>query len=186
MHTLSKGFYEMKEKLFTHPQSGWLWLIVRLYLGKIWILAGYEKLMNPTWIGGEAGGGIMRFVTGALAKTSGPYPDVTGWYAWFLTHFVLTAPVFWSYLITFGEIAVGLGLIFGVLTTFATAGGLLMNFNFLLSGTVSINPIMILLGIPLLLAYRVSGNIGIEKWLFAYLKNKKSKGGVIVTDKRFP
>lgn len=172
MCNLSRRCYEFKETLFTHPKSAWLWLIVRLYLGNIWLTAGYHKFINPAWIGVDAGSGITGFVTGALAKTGGQHPDVSSWYAWFLEHCVASSPALWSYVITFGEIAVGLGLIFGVLTVFATAGGLVMNFNFLFSGAVSINPLMVLLGVPLLLAHRVSGNIGIQHGLMWYLKNK--------------
>lgn len=175
MNDLMQRFQEYKEVLFAHPKSGWLWLLVRLYLGNIWLTAGYHKLINPAWVGGEAGGAITGFVAGALAKTGGAHPDVSFWYAWFLEHCVASSPVFWSYVITFGEIAVGLGLIFGVLTAFATAGGLMMNFNFLLSGAVSVNPLMVLLGVPLLLAYRVSGNIGVQNLLFTYCKTRKSK-----------
>lgn len=175
MNALLERILLFKELIFTHPKSGWLWLAVRLYLGNIWLSAGYHKLMNPAWVGSDAGAGITGFVAGALAKTAGAHPDVTFWYAWFLEHCVLTAPAFWGHVITYGEIAVGLGLIFGVLTTVATAGGLLMNFNFLLAGTVSINPIMVLLGVPLLLAYRVSGNIGLQKIFPTYLQSRRLK-----------
>lgn len=174
MNTLTTRFEAFKEFIFTNPKSGWLWLIVRLYLGQMWLLAGYGKFTNPAWIGESSGAGIAGFVAGALTKTGGAHPDVSLWYAWFLTNCVATAPALWAHLITYGEMAVGLGLIFGVLTTFATAGGFLMNFNFLLSGTVSVNPVMILLEIPLLLAYRVSSTIGMEKWLCAWWD--KSKG----------
>ena len=105
-----------KTLLFTHPNSQWLWLIVRLYLGWTWAHAGYEKMVNPAgvWIGEKAGTAMTGFVTGALGKTaegltlagkSAAHPDVTVWYGWFLENCVGTAPVLWSYLITFGEIA---------------------------------------------------------------------------------
>jgi len=176
-----------KTLLFTHPNSQWLWLLVRVYLGWTWLHAGYEKFVNPAgvWVGEKAGTAISGFVTGALGKTAegltlagknAAHPDVTVWYGWFLENLVGTAPVLWSYLITFGEIAAGLGLIFGVLTSVAAAGALVMNFSFLLAGTVSINPIMVLLGIPLLLAYRVSGNIGVEKFIRDYMEKRKAQG----------
>lgn len=175
MNDLTLRFEGFKEQLFAHPKSSWLWLVIRLYLGSIWLSAGYEKLINPAWIGASSGAGMTGFVAGALTKTTGAHPDVMLWYAWFLEHCVATSPALWAHMITFGEIAVGLGLIFGVLTTYATAGGLLMNFNFLLSGAVSINPVMILLGMPLLLAYRVSGNIGLQKIFLTYLQSRSSK-----------
>jgi len=176
MNMLTTRFEAFKEFIFTNPKSGWLWLIVRLYIGQMWLLAGYAKFNNPAWIGESSGAGIAGFVAGALTKTGGAHPDVSSWYAWFLTNCVATAPELWANLITYGEIAVGLGLIFGVCTTFAATGGLLMNFSFLFAGTVSVNPLMILIQLPILLAHRVSGTIGVEKWFRAWWSKRKEAG----------
>lgn len=175
MNNLSRYVAGLEQFLFTNKKSAVIWFVIRLYLANIWIQAGYAKFINPAWIGADAGKGIVGFVSGALQKTGGAHPDVTLWYAWFLTHCVAPFPVFWSYAITFGEIAVGLGLLFGVLTALASGAGLLMNFNFLFSGTVSVNPVMILLGIPLLLAWRVSDTIGVQRFLSAFFRKKPSK-----------
>lgn len=35
--------------LFTDPRAGWLWLLVRLWLGYKWIDAGLNKISNPAW-----------------------------------------------------------------------------------------------------------------------------------------
>ncbi|MDO8521490.1 MAG: DoxX family membrane protein [bacterium] len=191
MNTFIERLAGYKTILFTHPNSQWLWLIVRVYLGWTWLHAGYEKLVNPTgvWVGEKAGTAIAGFVTGALGKTaeglalagkSAAHPDVTVWYGWFLENCVGTAPVLWAYLITFGEIAAGLGLIFGVLASVAAAGALVMNFSFLLAGTVSVNPVLALLTIPLLLAHKVAGNIGVEKFVRDYMEKKGStEGGAV-------
>lgn len=191
MNNIALRFEELKNALFAHPKSAWFWLVVRLYLGQFWFFAGYEKTVNEAgvWVGEKAGTAITGFVTGALGKTAegltlagknAAHPDVTVWYGWFLENCVAPFPVLWSYLITYGEMAVGLGLFFGVLTTVAIAGGLLMNFSFLLAGTVSINPVLVLLSIPLLLAYRVSGNIGLQKFITKYLEKKKAESGGVV------
>ncbi len=155
---------------FTHffvadTRSSWFWLIVRIYLGWEWVMAGWEKYTNPAWVGSSAGAGISGFVQGALAKTGGLHPDVQWWYADFLQATVLAHPIIWSYAITFGEIAVGLGLIAGCLTGVAAFFGVFMNLNFMLAGTVSVNPIMALLGISVILARRVAGYIGLDYWV---------------------
>ena len=150
-------------------KSSWFWLIVRVYLGYEWLMAGWEKFINPAWIGSSAGAGISGFVQGALAKTAGVHPDVQMWYASFLQSSVLSHSVIWSYAITFGEIAVGVGLILGCLTGIAAFFGVFMNLNFLLAGTVSVNPIMALLGIGVLLARRVAGHIGLDHWVRPWL-----------------
>lgn len=166
--------YRAKEFLFTRPESSWLWLLVRLYLASVWIPAGWGKIMNPAWVGSEAGGAITGFVTGALAKTAGEHPDVLSGYAWFLSNLVMPMPALWSHVVAFGELAVGLGLLFGVFTTAAVAGGLLMNFAFLFAGTVSINPLLVVLELPLLVAYRTSGRIGLEA-LWCHTREGKTK-----------
>lgn len=184
MHSVTQWCSDGKTFLFTDRRAAWLWLVVRLYLGWTWAHAGYEKLVNPAgvWVGEKAGTAISGFVTGALGKTAegltlagknAAHPDVTVWYGWFLENCVGTAPVMWSYLITFGEIAAGLGLIFGVLTSVAAAGALAMNFSFMLAGTVSINPVLALLTIPLLLAHKVAGDIGLERFVREYRDRKR-------------
>ena len=144
-----------------------LWFVVRMEVGAEWLLAGWEKIQSPTW--GTSGKAISGFVAGALAKSSGPNPAVQGWYAWFLQHFVLPNAGLWSFLITYGEFAVGLGVLLGVLTGIAAGFGVLMNFNYLLAGTVSINPILGVFGLFLIFSWRVCGWIGGDRQLLPAL-----------------
>ena len=76
--------------------------------------------------------------------------------------FVLPNAAAWSYLVTFGEILVGLGLIFGCLTGIAAFFGGFMNAAFLFAGTVSVNPLLFVLATWLVLAWRVAGFIGLD------------------------
>jgi thiosulfate dehydrogenase [quinone] large subunit len=94
---------------------------------------------------------------------------VQGWYASFLQNFVLPNAGVWSFLITWGEVAVGLGLLVGALTGIAAGFGVLMNLNYLLAGTVSVNPILGVMGLSLILAWRVAGLIGLDRWLLPLL-----------------
>ncbi len=128
--------------LFGDVKWAWIWLILRLYVGYEWLSAGLGKLGNPAWTGGNAGAAITGFVNGALEKTGGAHPDVQPWYAWFLENVVLPNAGFWSYLVTFGEVLVGIALILGIFTGIAAFFGSFMNMNYLLAGTVSTNPIL--------------------------------------------
>jgi hypothetical protein len=56
-----------------------------------------------------------------------------------------------------GEIAIGLGLVLGAFVGLAAAGGLMMNMAFLLAGTVSTNPVLVMLGVRLILAWKNAG-----------------------------
>jgi thiosulfate dehydrogenase (quinone) large subunit len=147
--------------------SSVLWFVVRMYVGMEWLLAGWEKVTSPAW--GTSGKALTGFVMGALAKASGDHPGVQGWYAWFLQHVVLPNAGFFSFLVTWGEVAVGVGLLLGILTGIAAGFGVLMNLNYLLAGTVSINPVLGVLGLFLVLSWRVCGWIGFDRWLLPAL-----------------
>ena len=125
--------------------SAAVWFVVCMYVGSEWLLAGWEKMTSPAW--GTSGKALTGFVSGAVAKASGANPAVQGWYAWFLQHIVLPNAGFFSFLVTWGEVAVGVGLLLGILTGIAAGFGVLMNLNFLLAGTVSINPILGMFGL---------------------------------------
>jgi len=145
-----------------------LWFVLRMYVGAQWLLAGWEKAFAPAnvWWNGVS---IHGFALGALAKATGAHPAVQGWYAWFLQHVVLPGAGVWGVAITLGEIAVGLGILLGILTGIAAFFGVLMNFNYLLAGTVSINPILGVLGLFLILSWKVCGYIGFDYVLPAWL-----------------
>ncbi len=151
--------------LFESSKMAWIWLLVRIYLGWEWLYAGYEKVINPVWVGSTAGDAVSGFVNGALTKTIGEHPDVSSWYAWFLQNCVLPNASLWSHLVAYGELLVGLGLILGLLTFLSAFFGLFMNINYLLAGTVSTNPIMLILSLLLMLARKISGGIGVDGYI---------------------
>jgi len=147
--------------------SAAMWFVVRMEVGAEWLLAGWEKMQSPAW--GTSGKALSGFVAGALAKASGPNPAVQGWYVWFLQHAVQPNAGLYSFLVTYGEFAVGLGILLGVLTGIAAGFGVLMNLNYLLAGTVSINPILGVFGLFLIFSWRVCGWIGGDRWLLPTL-----------------
>jgi thiosulfate dehydrogenase [quinone] large subunit len=151
--------------LFGDVRLSWLWLILRVYVGYNWLQAGIEKFQSPAWFGDKAGSAIAGFANGALAKSTGDHPDVAGWYASFLQHVVLSNPSLWSYLITFGETLVGIGLILGLFTGIAAFFGSFMNVNYLLAGTVSTNPLLFIIATWLVLAWKTAGWLGLDHWV---------------------
>ena len=157
------------EFLFGDTRLAWFWLIIRLYAGYEWLMAGIGKLENPAWTGSKAGTAIAGFAAGALKKTAGEHPDVTGWYGNFLQTMVLPHAALWSWLITLGEIAVGVGLILGLFTGIAAFFGGFMNANYLLAGTVSTNPLLFIFATWLVLAWRVAGYYGLDYWILPAL-----------------
>ncbi|HEX8931727.1 MAG TPA: DoxX family protein, partial [Patescibacteria group bacterium] len=55
--------------LFADTRLSFVWLVLRLYVGWIWLQAGYEKIINPLWVGSKAGVAVAGFAQGALAKS---------------------------------------------------------------------------------------------------------------------
>jgi len=157
--------------LFQSTTAAWLWLVVRVFVGYQFIHAGWDKFQDPAWMNGT-GQGILGFWTRAVLVPDAPAkPLITfDWYRTFLQFMIDTNSAGWfSYIIVFGELAVGLGLILGAFVGLAAAGGLLMNLAFLLAGTTSTNPVLAVLGVLLILAWKNAGYIGLDRWLLPML-----------------
>lgn len=153
------------ESLFTKVKYAWVWLFLRAYLGIEWLKEGLEKLGSPDWIGKNSGAEVVEFANQAIEKTLGEHPDVTEWYARFLENIVIPNAQVWSYLVVFGEVFVGVAFLIGLFNGIAAFFGILMNLNYLLAGSVGINPIMLVLGLLIMLAWRTSGWWGLDRWV---------------------
>lgn len=166
--------------LFADTRAAWIWLVVRLYLGYEWITAGWGKITDPAgaWVGATSGTALNGFVQGAIGKASGDHPAVQGWYADFLRSFVVPNSALFAHLVAYGEFLVGIGLIVGALTGIAAFFGIVMNANYLLAGTTSTNPILAILAIFIVLAWRNAGWIGLDRWLLPLLGTPWQPGKV--------
>lgn len=162
--------------LFNSSGSALIWLVVRLYLGYQWLTAGWKKVNSDAWTGENAGAAVTGFMKGALAKAE-EGKDVTGWYASFLENAVLPNAKAFSFVVAWGEVLVGLGLILGLLTGIAAFFGSLMNVSFLFAGTVSTNPLLFILATWLVLAWKVAGWYGLDRWALPLLGTPWSRKG---------
>lgn len=154
--------------LFTSTKSAWLWLLIRLYVGYAWLTAGWKKVQSDAWTGDKAGEAVQGFVQGSLAKAV-EGKDVSSWYAWFLENAVLPNAKLFGFMVAYGEVLVGLGLILGLLTGIAAFFGGLMNVSFLFAGTVSTNPLLFVFATWLVMAWKVAGWYGLDRWALSYL-----------------
>jgi thiosulfate dehydrogenase [quinone] large subunit len=155
---------------FQSTVAAWVWLVVRIYVGYDFLTAGWHKFTTPAWMDGS-GQGILGFWKGALGTTPTGAPVITfDWYRGFIQVLVDTHSAGWfSYVIVFGELAVGIGLILGAFVGLAATGGLLMNLAFMLAGTTSTNPVLALLGVLLILAWKNAGYVGLDRYLLPLL-----------------
>jgi thiosulfate dehydrogenase (quinone) large subunit len=142
-----------------------LLLILRLYLGYSWLTSGWGKVSG----GFDASG----FLQGAIANpVKGPNGVVYGWWGTFLENVAIPNVALFNVLVPWGELLVGLGLIVGLFTPIAALFGVLMNFSFLLSGTISHNPTDILLGFLIMVAGYNAGRFGLDYFLMPYLQQR--------------
>lgn len=160
---------EFVTKLFGSTRYAWLWAVVRVWLGWQWFTAGWGKITNPAWTKG--GAALRGYWTGAVAIPDGGSPQITyDWYrnliAWLLEgdHYTWFGP-----LVAWGEFLVGVGLIIGAFTGFAAFFGALMNFSFMLAGTASTNPVLFIVALLLIMAWKTAGWIGADRWLLPSL-----------------
>jgi thiosulfate dehydrogenase (quinone) large subunit len=162
--------------LFSNTRAGLLWLPIRLFVGFAFLEGGLHKLfpagkaVGAGWLDG--GASLLGYWQNAVKIPDAPArPAITfEWYRDFLNILINNHAESWfAFIIVFGEIAIGLGLIFGALTGFAAFFGAFMNMSFLLAGSASTNPVLFALGIGLILAWRVAGYYGVDRWLLPRL-----------------
>ncbi len=168
--------------LFADTRLAFIWLLLRIYIGWQWLMAGYEKVTSSLWVGSKAGIALQGFLLGALKKSTVPHPDVSGWYALFIHGYVLSHVALFSYMVSYGELFVGIALILGLFTGIAAFFGGFMNMNYLFAGTVSTNPFMFLLELLLVLAWRVAGWYGLDRFFLPLLGTPWQPGKVFKQD----
>jgi thiosulfate dehydrogenase [quinone] large subunit len=160
--------------LFSDTRMAPVWLLLRIYVGWAWLEAGWHKVQD---VGATTnyiidGAGILAFWTRIAAIPAAPAkPVITyDWYRGFIQFLIDGhAQNVMGKVIAFGETAVGLGLILGAFVGVAAVAGAFMNLNFMLAGSSSTNPVMLLMGFLLVLAWKTAGYIGLDRFLMPLL-----------------
>jgi thiosulfate dehydrogenase [quinone] large subunit len=156
--------------LFSNSRAGLIWLPIRIFLGFQWVEAGWHKLTGTGWVDG--GASLLGYWQNAVKIPDAPArPSISfEWYRSVLQFLIDNQAHGWfAWLITLGELAVGLGLLVGALVGIAAFFGALMNMSFLLAGSASSNPILFAFAVGLMLAWKVAGYYGVDRWLLPRL-----------------
>ncbi|MDF2630056.1 MAG: hypothetical protein K0R39_3887 [Symbiobacteriaceae bacterium] len=156
--------------LFDSTASSWIWLIARVYLGWQWLQAGLHKVTDPAWM--STGKALQGFWTRAVAIPAPPAkPIITyGWYRTFLSGLLAGGHYTWfAKVVAVGEVIIGVALILGFLTGIVAFFGAFMNFNFMLAGTTSTNPVLFTIAVFLIMAWKVAGYLGLDRFLLPTL-----------------
>ena len=156
-------------KLLNHPLAAWLWLPIRVWLGWQWLHAGLEKLNKPAWM--QTGAALKGFWTSAVNIPATGNPPIH--YAWYraLLQMMLNANAYtwFAKLVPVGEVVVGIALILGIFTGFAAFMGGFMNWNYMMAGSASVNPMFFALSVILIMAWKISGYIGVDHFLVPWV-----------------
>lgn len=157
-----------------HPRLALVWLAARLWLGWIWLDAGWHKLRDSAWVGDEAPAAINGFLTNATSpeSTGGPFPAVSSWYAWLVENVFLPGDALLTYLVPIGQFAIGIALILGMFTALAAFFGAFMNLNFMLAGALGggENPIMFGLSLSIVFVGSAAYVYGIDRFMIPALR----------------
>lgn len=174
--------------LFGNSRAGLFWLPIRLFVGFTWLEAGWHKASGTGWLdGGSALQGYWQHAVAIPAQGAGSPAITYDWYRTFLQTLLDNNAYTWfAPLIAFGEMAVGIGLLVGCLTGFAAFFGALMNMSFLLAGSASSNPVMLTLAIGLILAWKVAGYYGIDRFILPMLGTPWKPGRIQPTRETLP
>lgn len=171
--------------LLSDPRAGWLWLVLRVWLGWQWLTAAEHKIFEPDWtVTGVALKGFWE--RAVLIPETGRPAIAYDWYRVFLQSLLDAEAYTWfAPLVAYGELLVGIALILGAFTGIAAFFGAFMNWNFIMAGTASTNPLLLVIAIGLILAWKVAGYIGLDYFLLPWL-GTPWQGAVATPPKKVP
>ena len=151
--------------LLTDARFSIVWLVVRVWLGWQWISASLHKIGEPAWT--ETGAALQGYWTRAVAIPETGRPAITfAWYRSFIQFLLDTESYTWfAKLVAYGELLIGIALIIGAFVGVAAFFGALMNWNFMMAGSASSNPLLFVAAIGLLFAWKIAGFIGADYFL---------------------
>lgn len=140
---------------------GWLLLPLRAFLGITFVYAGLQKLANPDYLDPTAPTSVVRQMTSM--RHSSPLGPLLG--------LSLHAPTLVGLLIAFGELAVGIGTLLGLLTRIAAIGGALLALTFFLTVSWATTPyyygadIVFVFAWTVLVSFGSGGVFSLDAWL---------------------
>ncbi len=109
----------------------WILLPLRLFLGVTFVYAGIQKLTDPQYFNHSASGYIGKQILGFAFGS--PIHN-------FLVYFVVPHATFFGALVAFGELAIGIGTLLGLLLRSAAFFGILLSLMFFLSASWRVYP----------------------------------------------
>jgi thiosulfate dehydrogenase [quinone] large subunit len=155
--------------LFDDTRFAIVWLVVRLLVGIYWLNQALTKLADPAWM--ETGEAVKAFWTNAVRiPESGRPPIAFDWYRDFIQTMLNNQSYIWfAKFVAIGEFLVGVALILGLFVGLAAFFGAFMNWNYIMAGSASTNPILFVGAILLMLAWKTAGYYGLDRFVVPLL-----------------
>jgi thiosulfate dehydrogenase [quinone] large subunit len=155
--------------LFSDTRFAAVWTVIRVLIGYTWLSAGWTKLNEAAWM--QTGTALQGYWTSAVAIPASGSPDINfGWYRDFIEGLLNSGSYVWfAKLIAIGETAIGLALILGAFVGIAAAFAAFINWNYLMAGSNSSNPLLLIGAILLILAWKTAGYYGLDYFLLRRL-----------------
>lgn len=157
------------QRLLNDPRAGWLWVLPRIWLGWQWFEAAQHKIADPAWV--QTGDALKGFWTSAvLVPETGRAAITFDWYRAFLQMMLDAQAYTWfAKVVAYGEMLIGIALIIGAFTGIAAFFGGFMNWNFMMAGSASTNPLLFVVAVALIMAWKVAGYVGADYFLLRWI-----------------
>jgi len=156
--------------LFDDTRMAIVWLVVRLLLAYEWLNAGWAKLNEPGWM--VTGDSLKGFWVNAVKVP----PDVpraaisVDLYRSFLQGLIDAQAYTWfAKVVAISEFTIGVLLLVGAFVGVAAFFGAVLNWNFIMAGSASVNGIMFAATVFIILAWKTAGYIGLDRYLLPRL-----------------
>jgi thiosulfate dehydrogenase [quinone] large subunit len=162
--------------LFSDTRLAALWTVIRVLIGFAWLEAGWHKITDPGWM--QTGESLLGFWTRAVAIPEQGRPPISfDWYRSFIQGMIDAGSYVWfAKLIAVGEVLVGIALIVGAFVGIAAFFGAVMNWNFIMAGSASINGLLLVGALFLVLAWKIAGYYGVDYYLLPRLGTPWKRG----------
>ncbi|MBI1257334.1 MAG: DoxX family membrane protein [Chloroflexi bacterium] len=155
--------------LFSDTRFAAVWTVIRVLIGYSWLTAGWAKVNEASWM--QTGAALQGYWTNAVAIPATGHPAITfDWYRAFIQGMLDSGSYVWfAKLVAFGELFVGIALITGAFVGLAAFFAALMNWNYIMAGSTSSNPLLLIGAVVLILAWKTAGYYGLDFFLLPRL-----------------